>query len=334
MAGSKQTFRGEIVQRACKKHRELPTLTLAKKIFADNPEIFRTLAGVRAMVRDYRAESNRSGEHRLIKTYPQTTPKSLAPFKLPDSHLHKKEPIVLPKACKKILLLSDIHIPYQDNQAIEAAVEYGIQQGCDTVYLNGDILDFWGVSFHEKDPRKRPRMKEELEMGREFFGWLRHKFPTAKIYFIPGNHEQRLTRYMVAKAPELLDIDHFSLPSVLELHKFNITFLDHKSKVYFGKLLVEHGDKMRGTGGVNPARTLLLKFKRPVICGHFHRTSQANSKVYDGEMQMAWSTGMLCEDEPDYMEVNEHNTGAAIVEVLPNGNFKVDNFQIINGKVY
>jgi hypothetical protein len=49
---------------------------------------------------------------------------------------------------------------------------------------------------------------------------------------------------------------------------------------------------------------------------------------------MAWSTGMLCEDEPEYMEQNEHNHGAAIIDIFDNGNSRVDNFQIINGKVY
>lgn len=333
MATNKQTIAGKLAEQLCKDFPTKGTLTLAKLLYGKYPEHFNSVEHARGMIRSYRGELKyqRMLPERITK---QSTPKSLNPYELPQSHLHKREPFHLPKSSKKVLLLSDIHIPYHDINAIEAAVEYGLKEGVDTVYLNGDILDFFGCSFHEKDARKRPRMSEELEMGRQFLDWLRFKFPTQQIYFIPGNHEQRIERYLVVKAPELLGIPEFKLDSLLRLGEKRIHWLEHKSKVYFGKLLVEHGDKMTGAGGVNPARTLLLRFKRSVICGHFHRTSQANSKIYDGDIQMAWSTGMLCEDEPGYMELNEHNTGAAIIDIEANGNFRVNNFQIINGKVY
>jgi hypothetical protein len=60
-----------------------------------------------------------------------------------------------------------------------------------------------------------------------------------------------------------------------------------------------------------------------------------NSVVYDDNNIMCWSTGCLCELEPSYMPLNNHNHGAAIVEVDHlTGSFKVENFIIINGKVY
>ena len=333
MAGIKQTIAGKLAEKLCKDFPTKGTLTLAKILYGKYPESFKNVEAARAMIRGYRGELKR-GIRDKSKVTPQSTPKSLNAYEWPQSHAYKKEAFTLPKSSKKVLLLSDIHIPYHDIQAIDAAVNYGLEQGVDTVYLNGDILDFFGCSFHEKDARKRPRMSEELEMGRQFLDKLRSKFPTQQIYFIPGNHEHRLERYLIVKAPELLGIDEFNLSTLLRLGEKKIHWLDHKSKVYFGKLLVEHGDKMKGAGGVNPARSLLLKFKRSTICGHFHRTSQANQKIYDGDIQMAWSTGMLCEDEPEYMEQNEHNHGAAIIDIFDNGNFRVDNFQIINGKVY
>lgn len=98
--------------------------------------------------------------------------------------------------------------------------------------------------------------------------------------------------------------------------------------------MVEHGDKLRGTGGVNPARTLGLKLKRHALCGHFHRTSEAMSKIYDGEHVVTFSVGCLTDLEPDFMPVNEHNLGFAIVEMLQGGDFIVHNKKISGGKVY
>ena len=335
MAGIKQTIAGKLAEQLCKDFPKKGTLTLAKILYGKYPEAFKNLEAARSMIRGYRGELKR-GIRDKSKVTPQSTPKTLNPFSMPDSHVFKKEAFILPKSSKKILLLSDIHIPYHDIEAIEGAVEYGIKEGVDTIYLNGDILDFFGCSFHEKDARKRPRMSEELDMGRQWLDWLRHKFPTQQIYFIPGNHEHRLERYLIVKAPELLGIEEFNLATLLRLGEKRIHWLEHKSKVYFGKLLVEHGDKMKGSGGINPAKTLLDRSKRPTICGHFHRTSSANDKIYDdnGNILMAWSTGCLCDLEPEYMEQNKHNHGAAIINIEENGKFRVHNFPIINGKVY
>jgi len=329
------TIKRNLAVEACTKFPDTPSLTLAKKIYKENKEIYKDVEEARTHIRTVRGKRGEKCRKEIAdKSLFDKSERSRSPFELPISHAYTKEPFVLPKACKKILLLSDIHIPYQENEAVEAACDYGLEQGCDTVYLNGDILDFHGLSFHEKDPRNRPTIGEELEMGRQFLKWLRQKFPTQTIYFITGNHEWRLERYLRVKAPELLNITEFQLSFLLNLAEHHIINIEHRSKVYAGKLLIEHGDKMAGAGGVNPARTLLLKFKRPSICGHFHRTSSANQKIYDGAQMMAWSTGCLCELEPSYMEVNEHNHGFAVIDVFPSGEFKVDNKQIINGKVY
>lgn len=329
-----KTLKRELAEEACAKHPQSPSLTLAKKIYKENPELYTNLEDARYFIRMVRGKAGDLQRKKASdKTLFDKEPRPLDPFGLPESEAVNKRPFKLPKACKKVLILSDIHIPYHDNHAIIAACEEGLKQGVDTIYLNGDILDFYQLSFHEKDPRKRS-IANELEDARTFFAWLRETFPTQTIYYITGNHEYRLERYLRVKAPELLDCNEFKIDVLLRLREFDIINIPHRSKVYFGKLLVEHGDKLLGAGGVNPARTLLLKFKRPVICGHFHRTTSANSKVYDSHTDMAWSTGCLCELEPSYMEVNEHNHGAAIVDIESNGSYKVNNFLIIDGKVY
>jgi predicted phosphodiesterase len=329
-----KTLKRDLAEEACAKHPQSPSLTLAKKIYKENPELYTNLEDARYFIRMVRGKAGDLQRKKATdKTLFDKGPRPLDPFGLPESFMEVKKPFKIPKASKKVLILSDIHIPYQDNNAIIAACEEGLRQGVDTVYLNGDILDFHKLSNHEKDPNKRS-MSEELEAGRTFLAWLREAFPTQTIYYITGNHEFRIERYLRVKAPELLDCNEFKIDVLLRLREFGIINIPHRSKVYFGKLLVEHGDKLLGAGGVNPARTLLLKFKRPVICGHFHRTTSANSKVYDSHTDMAWSTGCLCELEPNYMEVNEHNHGAAIVDIESNGSYKVNNFLIIDGKVY
>ena len=286
------------------------------------PNHYTSIDAARTMVRSYRGILLGS-----VKTE-RITPM----FKVPESYEHIPENFDLPTGIKKVLVLQDIHFPYHNAESLTSALEYGYKHSVDAIYLNGDILDIYQLSDHEKDPRKRS-LSEELEMGREFLQDLRTNFDGLPIYYIPGNHELRMERYLY-KNPQLLGVPDFQLDVLLRLGSFGVNWLPHGSVVNFGKLLVEHGDKLRGAGGVNPARTLLLKFKRPVICGHFHRTSQANAVIYQDEMMSAWSAGCLCELEPKYMPVNEWNHGFSIINMLGEGNYHVENKMIVAGKVF
>lgn len=322
---------GKIVIEYLKRFPTLPSHTLAKKIYLENIELFKNTEQARERIRYYRGKSGNAKLKNLASK--EFVNIKIKPISLPESHTKHVEVWKLPKANKKVLVLSDIHIPYHDVEAIKLALNEGKQQGIDTIYLNGDILDFFMLSFHEKNPKNRPGLKQELEMAREFFAYLRQEFPNATIYLKPGNHEYRLERYLYLKAPELLDCEEFKLEVLLQLTDFRIIFISKRIKTYFGHLLVEHGDRMKGNGGVNPARSLYMRYKRHVLAGHFHRKSEHVEKIYDGSLVTTFSVACLCELEPEYFEVNNHAHGFAIVEM--NGdNFKVRNYLIENGKLY
>ena len=308
-------------------------LTLAKKAYKDEPKLFKNVEQARMSIRIIRGKAgDRQRKNKKDKSLFKKLTYNYNPFNLPESHSKERERWYLPKSIKKVLLISDLHFPYQDNRAIETALNYGKKENVDAIFINGDMLDFYQLSFHEKDPRKTS-IATELEMGRQFFKGLRDNFPKANIYFIPANHENRIERYLRVKAPELLDVEEFRLDVLLRVREFGVEYINYGTKCFFGKLLVEHGDKMKGSGGVNPARTLFLKLKRHSICGHFHRTTESTEKIYDDEVIVTYSTGCLCELEPTYLEVNNHNHGFAIVE-MDGDNFTVHNKKIVKGKVY
>lgn len=331
---SKNPLASKYIKELIKKFPNHAKLTLAKKAYKDEPKLFTSVETARNSINYYMGAKgdkyrNQLADKSLVKPITNIT----NPYNLDKSEAKTQRVWNLPTANKKVLILSDIHFPYHDVEAITGALNYGKKQGIDTIFINGDMLDFYQLSFHEKDPRKTS-IPDELEMGRNFFKSLRKNFPKANIYYIIGNHEYRMQRYLRVKAPELLDMEEFRMDMLLNCREHDIIYLEYGTKCYMGKLLVEHGDKMRGSGGVNPARTLLLKLKRHALCGHFHRTTNAIEKVYDGDNIIAYSTGCLCELEPDYMAVNNHNHGFAIVTMLGGGNFSVENKTIVNGKVY
>lgn len=325
--------KGEIVKAALKQFPTASTRALARIIYDDNKELF-TLEKARDLIMYYRgAKGKRLNKSLADKSFVRKKTND-DPFEfIPKSYAMRRDTWHLPTSIKNVAVWGDLHIPYHESDAVKAAIKLAKEDKVDAIFLNGDVLDFFGLSFHEKNPKNRPRISEELESARQFLKGLRKHFSNIPIYWIDGNHEYRLERYLAVKAPELLDTSEFQIATLLRMAEYGITYLGFRTKCYFGKLLVEHGDRLKGTGGVNPARSARLKYKRSVLVNHFHKLSVDSGKQYDGDVMTCWSNGCLCELEPEYMEVNEHVHGVCHVQM--NGdNYRVRQYQIINGKVF
>jgi predicted phosphodiesterase len=315
-----------------------PSKTLAKKIYSENAGYFTVLENVYGRVRYYRGQMGsyhrKSLDNKEFQKELKT--KVMQNFvSLPTSLSEKRGTFTFPTGCRKLGVIGDLHIPYHDEDAIETACDKMEAEGVDSILINGDLLDFYQLSFHEKDPRK-VHFKNEIEAGKQFFEYMRSRFPGIPIYFIPGNHENRFERYLRIKASELLDMDEFRLDVILRVAEYKIEYLPFRTKVIFGDFLIEHGDKIPGAGGVVPARTALMRLKTNCIVNHFHKSSQSSQRVYGtGESSTirAYSLGCLCELAPDYMEINEWNHGFAILTKIDNlvsvNNYKIEDNTII-----
>jgi len=322
-----------IAEEVCSKFKETPSLTLAKKLFAEYPEVYKDAEHARLFVRIIRGQKGKQDRKNTTdKSLYDAKPRPLNPFILPKSYAKKRKHVELKGT--KFLILCDIHIPYQDNDALSVAINEGIRQGCDAVILNGDALDCHMISDFVKDPRKR-KFKDELYAMRQFVDTLRGQFPSAHIYYKEGNHEERYWRYMRIKAPELFDIDAFDFSSLCHLDKHNITWIDGKSKLNIGKLSIFHGHEFgkQFLPSVNVARGLFLKTKVSALCGHHHQTAEHNERDANGKFITCWGVGCLSELSPDYNPYSKYNHGFAIVEKGVNGQFSVKNLRIHEGQI-
>ena len=316
---------------------EAPTKTLARKIYADHPT-FLSFEKVYSRVRYYRGQMGKNHRKHLANRTFQKELKTEIIMKekfLPESYASKRDTFVFPTGTRSVGIIGDVHIPYQDNDAIEVAFAKMEEENIESLFINGDLLDFYQLSFHEKDPRM-VHFKQELEAGRQFLEYCRFRFPGIPIYFIPGNHENRFERYLRVKAAELLDMDEFRLDVLLHVAEYGVQFIPFRSKVVFGDFLIEHGDKIPGAGGVVPARTALMRLKTNCLINHFHKTSSSSQRVYGpGESTTirGYSLGCLCELTPEYLEINEWNHGFAILKKTDNlvqvNNYKIEGNQIV-----
>lgn len=230
------------------------------------------------------------------------------------------------------LILGDVHLPYHDRKTIELAVAEAKRRRVVGVLLNGDALDSHEISVHDKDPRA-PRYVEEIEQGRKFLAYLRSRLPNAEIVYKEGNHEDRLGRYIVQRAPALTGLEGVDLPSFLKFADYGVQWVGDKRVVWAGKLAILHGHEYRGGGGVNPARWLFLRTHAVAMCGHFHRSSEHNERNIRDRADAAWSVGCACNLTPKYDPLNKWNHGFAFVDWTKDGLFTVENKRVLGGKV-
>jgi hypothetical protein len=158
-------------------------------------------------------------------------------------------------------------------------------------------------------------------------------FPDQTIFFMVGNHEERLEKYMRVKAPELLDCEAFKMEELLDLNALGIHVIKDKQVVKAGDLTLMHGHEFgRGSGGAFPARSLMNKAHTSAICGHWHRPSDFAVNDVQGNTIRSYSTGCLCELHPEYMPLNNWQHGCAVITV-EDGSAHVQNLRIKDGEV-
>jgi predicted phosphodiesterase len=286
-------------------------LTLAKKIYKDHSAKFKSVEYIRTQIRYYRGQAgdkNRKDAKEHIDYFAKLK------SELPKGESEKVEPYYLPKDRKKVLIISDIHLPYHDDKALFAALEYGLKEQVDTIYINGDLLDFGKISKYENIITKHST-KYEIDCAKIFLKSLRDMFPKALIIYKYGNHDLRFDKWIRLKAPELLDIEQIMLCEILGLRELEIIQLDNLQWTYMWDITVLHGHELpMKSGGINPARAARLKINRPLIIGHFHRQSKDAGMILGKPYYYAYSSGCLCDLSPSYMPINDWVHGFILID--------------------
>lgn len=225
----------------------------------------------------------------------------------------------------------DQHIPMHHRETIEAFVSECKAKNAN-VLINGDFMDMFGISPFFRIPTEE-KFKDEIDAGKQALRYIRAQLPKARIIYREGNHEFRLTRFIVDRAGPLWGLPCLELPSLLELDELGIEWVQDKRLINIGKLHTLHGHELRKGEGVNPARLAFLRTTASVLVSHYHRTSEHHQRSLDDKHFATFSIGCSCFISPDYDPYNQWNLGYAMVEVSPDGWYGVHNRRSINGRV-
>lgn len=300
---------------------DVPTRTLAKRIYKQHSKFFRDVEQVRSALRRRRGNNGSTN----VKATKHNRPNQKAGWtpELPPSLAEEWLPHEI-KGPERIAIISDVHLPYHNVETLNTWYAEAQEYEPSTIILNGDTLDFYRMSRFEKDPNKR-NTRYELDTAHEFLDWLQAGFE-AKIIWKDGNHDERWRKYLWNFAPEFAALDETQLHNILDLEDRGIEYVTDKRIIMGGDLPILHGHEMQGSGGsISPARSMASKLRSSGLQGHVHRTSEYLERNVFGDYMKCYSMGCMCELTPEYARINRWNHGYAFLDVNEDNSYNLNN---------
>lgn len=197
---------------------------------------------------------------------------------------------------EKILIIPDVHAPYQDKKAWNLMMKAAKDLKPDHVLILGDFIDNYSVSSHSKNPNRALKLDEEVNETVKLLKEVK-ALKASNNVFVSGNHEDRLERYLMDKAPELFNV--VKIPKLLKLDELNFTYVPYKDHYTIGKLHVTHDC---GSAGRFAHYKSVDAFQKNVIIGHTHRLGFAVEGNANGERHATAMFGWLGDiTKVDYM---------------------------------
>lgn len=209
------------------------------------------------------------------------------------------------RKAKKVIFVSDTHAPFEDQTAIDIACQIIADEQPDILVHLGDLVDFYSISKYEKDPTRRILLQDELEAAARVLGKFDQSVSkSARKIFVPGNHEERLSKYIKHNAPALAGVPHLQLNNLLGLENLGWEYIEHDLEL-FPEFLIKHGDLVRQNSGYS-ARGEIDRSWMSGISGHTHRlalyTYTPKLRHLRTQQPAFWvENGCLCTLDPEWM---------------------------------
>lgn len=201
------------------------------------------------------------------------------------------------------LNISDLHVPYHDVHAWQLFLNIVQEVRPTTINILGDALDCYHLSAFDKDPErmKDGGFQEDLDLWYQMARELQKVAPETCTYrFLPGNHEDRLRRYLM-RNPELYGLRALELPTLMRLEELGVAYFEEEIEIVPGLLSGKHGSIVRRDSAFSARAELEReKYAISVISGHTHRKGTHYVRTRHGVV-VAFENGCLCGLEPEYV---------------------------------
>ena len=238
-------------------------------------------------------------------------------------------------------VVSDVHVPYQDQHACDAVGELMRDIQPDGLVINGDFWDLIEVSKHARGSvaeLEGLRIKNSTKAcNDQLDAWLSAAGPQCKHnHFVDGNHESRLHRWMTTGDNAVwLDDDATDIGKRLKLEERNFVYHRGYPDAYcrLGRLIVTHG---RWTNKYCAAKHMDA-YGHAIMVGHAHTPQMFYGSALN-KQKAGYVNGHLADVESRAMKYagkpNAWCSGFALVQVEPNKTFHVTQINFAAGTFY
>jgi hypothetical protein len=221
----------------------------------------------------------------------------------------------------RVVFPTDEHHPFVDWKALALAMKITKKFKPDVRFAGSDGVDFYSISKFDKDPDLfKSGLQAELDSWTTAQRLWKKVTPGAEVYFLVGNHEDRLRKYLW-KHPELHGLRALSLESIFKFKELGIKMAqyDGQEQVFYNQLIVKHGSIVRGHSGYT-ARAEIEKemYQISTLSGHTHRGGQVMVTTRDGVKQ-AVEGFCLCDVSPNYLHKPNWQNGLVLATVDKSG---------------
>ncbi len=89
-----------------------------------------------------------------------------------------------------------MHVPYQDNQALDLVLKFGHNLKPDKLFILGDFIDMYSISKFDRNPERVTNLQTEFNIGKDLLYKIIDTIRPSKTIFIEGNHTDRLRKFI------------------------------------------------------------------------------------------------------------------------------------------
>lgn len=202
----------------------------------------------------------------------------------------------LTEGSRVLIAFNDMQIPFQDDATVDAVLKFARDFEPTHLVVPGDGFDFYLMSDFDKNPSRQFRFKEELEIGHKIIKRIELATPKADRYWIDGNHEDRLRRWLWRHGAALSNLPSLEPAQLMHLDPDDWTHLKYGSSLNVMGCVIEHGEG----GTANMAPRMFARRGTSGLCGHSHRLHDYHVTNAGGTHRYI-ENGCMCSLRPEFI---------------------------------
>ena len=229
---------------------------------------------------------------------------------------------------KSAFIISDLHIPYQDDRAV--GLMLGLQKKIkpDVVVIDGDLFDFAGLSKFSGAPLPVEETRDSIIAGVKLIKKMQN---TSEVILIFGNHEARFSRAIHDKLPEfdsLIDLETVIQQKLSTKIKI-VTTTNTEAMLEFDDTLLIGHFRLLSMHSAFTAKRCVDRYNTSIVQAHTHRLGAFYKRAMNTTIK-GYECGCLCSTNPSYMQYPNWQQGF-LVYTRTGANWGIEVAEIENG---